>query len=131
MERSCFTSARRTVFRIHVLFCLFALTVVHQDLIASLSLLDAALGCDFDGNINVDDNWEGWTSAFSKVFCEILEFGDAEPIEGFFHQEGQIVSAVISPLQKMAGLDDKIQEGATGRRRHWRHLDGFSSRIRG
>ena len=58
----------RIVFRIHVLFCLFALIVVHQDIIASLSLLDAALGCDFDGNINVYDNWEGWTSAFSKVF---------------------------------------------------------------
>jgi len=29
-------------------------------------------------------------------FCEILEFGDAEPIEGFLHQDGQLVSAVLS-----------------------------------
>jgi hypothetical protein len=47
---------------------LFDSSVVHQDIKSSLALLNAALGCDYDGNINVDDNWDGWTSAFSKVF---------------------------------------------------------------
>jgi hypothetical protein len=44
---------------------LFALTVVHQDLSTSLSLLNDTLGCDFNGEFTIE--WEYWSGAFSKV----------------------------------------------------------------
>ena len=56
-----------------------------------------------------------WTEPLShrRIFCEILEFGDADPIEGLVHQQGKIVSAVLS-VRNIPAIKKTLQPKANG-----------------
>ena len=64
------------------------------------------------------DTWRDFVREYQNGqnklnFCEILEFGDAEPIEGFLHQDGQLVSAVLS-VRGIPAMKKTLRPAANG-----------------
>jgi hypothetical protein len=53
------------------------------------------------GDIWMDFHHEYVDRQIREIYCTILEFGDAEPIEGSVHQGGKIVSAVLLQVQQL------------------------------